>query len=98
MIKVKTTFLLLVAHLASLVASQLEFINFPLNLTLPISQSFDLHWHGQDSYVNISLAQFYYFGGGSEVRDYITSSFVHFLLRRHTKSNYEAHHPIYSIQ
>src|SRR6266536_1947545 len=31
--------------------------------------------HGQDNYVNISLAQFYYYGGGSEFRAVITSEF-----------------------
>ena len=56
-------------------AQQFEFINFPENLTLHQGESLPISWHNQDTYVNISLARFYYFGGGPESHGYVTSKF-----------------------
>jgi hypothetical protein len=64
-----------IAVICAVTAQQLEFTNFPLNLTLPIGQSLALTWHGQDNYVNISFAQFYFYGGGSEFRAVVASEF-----------------------
>jgi hypothetical protein len=50
------------------------FTNFPLNLALPSHESLTLTWQGQDGYVNMTLFQFYYFGGGDMFRDTITST------------------------
>jgi hypothetical protein len=70
----KVAKLLVATALISIVAAQgLGFTNFLLNLTLHTDQSLPLTWQGQDSYVNITLAQFYYFGGGSDYKGTITS-------------------------
>jgi Na+-transporting NADH:ubiquinone oxidoreductase subunit NqrB len=53
---------------------QFGFTNFPLNLSLPSHASLTLTWQGQDGYVNMTLSQFYYFGGGDVFKDIITST------------------------
>jgi hypothetical protein len=53
---------------------QFGFTNFPLNLALPSHASLTLTWQGQDGYANMTLSQFYYFGGGDVFRDIITST------------------------
>ena len=53
---------------------QFGFANFPLNLALPSHASLTLTWEGQDGYVNMTLFQFYYFGGGDVFKDIITST------------------------
>ena len=70
----KAVLLLFATALASIaVAQELQFTSFLLNLTLHTGESVSFTWQGQDSYVNITLAQFYYFGGGSDYKGIITS-------------------------
>jgi hypothetical protein len=54
------------------IMSELGFLSFPSNLIHPSPNPLRIEWQNQDTYVNISLAHFTFYGGGDEIVEYLT--------------------------
>jgi hypothetical protein len=64
--------LMLLLFYVTALSQDLGFVDFASNLTVTPGDTITLTWQNQQDYVNITLARFYFYGGGSEYHSLIT--------------------------